>query len=303
METEFSNYQQVERYVHGEMSKQEQQAFEQQLQTDASLKKVYADFLLVDNAVKVHSEVALQQKWQRAQAHWQQKEEQDQKEAKVVDLAAETETRHLRPLTTIYRFSQRVASILLPIGFILGCMSFYLDQQTPKDQYVQFPIPGTMGSNESAEGFLLYKEGKYESALTALEGIPTHNPNYPEAQLLQGEILFQQKENYAAAFTKFDQLLNQPTILAQRNQDFKERLEWNTVLADITLSKQSPKKVALFDQLLTMPQHKFHRNAIQLDAQLKRPVYLKWAAIMAILLSGLAFFVWWGLSKKVNPNS
>lgn len=299
METEFSNYQQVERYVHGEMSKQEQQAFEQQLQTDAQLKKVYADFLLVDNAVKVHSEVALQQKWQRAQAHWQQKEAQVKAETKVIDLVPA----RLRPLTTIYRFSQRVASILLPIGLILGCMSFYLDQQTPKDQYVQFPIPGTMGSDESAEGFLLYKEGKYELALAALETIPSNSPNYPEAQLLQGEILFQQKENYAAAFTKFDQLLNQPTILAQRNQDFKERLEWNTVLADITLSKQSPKKAALFDQLLTRPQHKFHRNAIQLDAQLKRPVYLKWAAIIAILLSGLAFFVWWGLSKKIKPNS
>jgi len=184
---------------------------------------------------------------------------------------------------------QLAASLLLPFGLILGLWSAYLGNQLPEKAYVNFPVAGTMGNEPATEGFLLYKEGKYEEALIALNKTNQENSLYAEAQALQGEILFKQQKAYPKAYQKFNNLLAQKNLLAQQNQDFRERLEWNTLLAAKKIDINS---IDLLDNILANPRHKFHQNAKKIKQQTRFYNYFKWAAFLSLIIGIIGFIFW-----------
>lgn len=189
---------------------------------------------------------------------------------------------------------QLAASLLLPFGLFFSLWSNYLTNQLPNENYLTFPVSGTMGNSSTNDGFLLYKEGKFEESFIALDEIKPTSELYPEAQVIQGEILFRNKKEYLLAFEKFTALAGQDDLLAKQNKDFKERLEWNTVLA---AKKTGMMTSDLSNTILMNPKHKFHQNAIALNKKISFYQYLKWASWLAIII-GLLGLVFWIFSKR-----
>ena len=194
---------------------------------------------------------------------------------------------------------QLAASILLPIGLFFSFWSNHSANQLAQENYANFPIAGTMGNISTEEGFLLYKEGKYEESMIALDKINPNNNHYLEAQAIQGEILFQHQQKYQPAFQKFNSILAQNKLLEKQNQDFRERLEWNIVL---TAQKTGKIPNDLWNRILMNPKHKFHQNAIALNQEITFYKYVKWGAWLGIIIGIIALIFWFSSRRNKLPT-
>jgi len=200
------------------------------------------------------------------------------------------------PAPKIRQWRSIAAGLLLPLGIALWLFAQLSGNQLPQAYFSAYPVSGTMGTGNTMEGQLLYKEGKYDQALQALQTIDVKDASHPEAQLVIGELLFKHKKDYQGAYQQYSNLLSQENLMGQVGKDIKERVEWNSIVSGIAYGKEP---TLLIHSILANPSHTFHTNLIELLEEKKNIQYRKWGGILLGLIGLLLF----GLFKKKQKNN
>ena len=192
---------QIERYLAGELSNEEVQAFELRLQTDSEFAENFTLYQSIQNEMQSdEDEASLKEElWRHTKKYFGEEE----KGGKVIPMGP------VRKKRWVYAAVAAAACIALLLVFRpwqdnrLSNDELYAQNAVPED------LPTTMrgGNDDSlrARAAALYNKKDFAAALPLLDSITKYNPGEAQLQLALG-ICYLQTNNFEMAITKFDSL-------------------------------------------------------------------------------------------------
>lgn len=259
-----SNYfDQIDQYLNGELTVQEKNAFEKELDQNPEIQKAMDQYLLSMDAIDVLVEDNL-----RAELQQLKKSEKLETEGNVRRLGQRTGGRR-RLLTSL----AAAASVALLVGFFTlnWATSTY---STDNLQLAYYDAPGGVGvrgGGQSAselldDGFAALKANKFEDAKAIFAQIANGDSTTTaeqklEARYLLGHVAYAQAD-YQEARSQFE------FVRTQGVDRFTEKAEWYSILAGLASGTKDETFNQLLDQLKTDSGHSFHNEARELDSKM-----------------------------------
>lgn len=200
-----NDIEQIEKYLGGDLSQDELQAFNLRLQNDKDFAEVFAMYKSIEKEMhETEDEIALRKNLSGfTQKHF--------------DVAAPAKIISLKPNRTKWLLYATAAAASILILFILKPWQEKI--LTNEQLYAQYAVPEELpavvrGSNDDSllmKATTLFNEVKYPAALILLDSIVKQRPSEAQLQLALGISLLE-TEKYDLAINRFDSLAVQESI-------------------------------------------------------------------------------------------
>ena len=251
---EDKKYDQIQRYLNGDLTEQEVQAFEEALTQDAELKEEMDLHLLANDAVELIVEDELRADLKQLAQKSSQKTSQSSG-AKVVSLRRR-----------LYVFGA-AASVLLLLGFF--AINFqsnqYSNDAIASGAYQNELLNRVRGAEDASllqEGMTLLTQENYEEAVAYFFRV-TDPALEAEAKYAAGHAHYNLLD-YEKAMSNFT------AVIESKDPRFVEKAEWFyllSALADDKIQEEQPLQV--LDKLINDDSHLYHQEAMAVNKKLK----------------------------------
>jgi len=248
----------IEQHETGAMNAAERSAFEAELAGNADLRQAQALYIQANEVL----EQGLENKLRHQLQDWASET------AQVPMTATKTPAKVVSMQSTWMRMAI-AASVALLIGWFgfQWAGSQYSDQALYSGNYEKpndsvFRAGGAGEEHPLQTGYDAMKANNMEAAATFFSSVLTDNDYFSEAQYYLGHANLQQQK-YDAAITAFNQ------CKARSSSKFKEKAEWNLLLAYIAVGKTGDTEFkTLLDETANDPAHSYQLKAKELKRDL-----------------------------------
>ena len=213
MEAQFYTFEFIERYLDGNLSKTEQEAFEQALAQDKKLQTAVEEQRITYQAVNLY-------------AHSVEKE----RVKKVFERKRGGASR--RPYLQL---AASVALLIAAVSFYFVQTNRYSDDQLTAGYFTAYPDRVTQMSGQSEEtigaAMKAYNAGDYAAALSLFETVPDSS-NFAQEVGLYAGICNLQLEDYTTALQDFQEIMD-------GQGDYAEAAQWYLALSYVGLGNEA----------------------------------------------------------------
>lgn len=251
-------YKLFDQYIAGELDAESSRQFEQVLDLDEQLRKIFDTY-------RLGVRYTLWQKSPNNQdnAFLSQLKKLRQETPAFSPSTATTQpenhlSKRLRLLLVI------IATLIALFLLVWGLRSAFQPKATEEiilaEQYNPLPVPATLSpstQDSMSAAFSAYRRKDFGKAIEIFTSFPKTDERFAEAQLFAAYAYFEQKE-YSAALEAYEK------VILSKDLRYKSNAEWNQLLSALVLGSTNEKIEAYFQGILNQPTHSYHEATTRL---------------------------------------
>ena len=246
----------IETYLNGEMTAQEEKAFDLEIEQNPELAKAVNNFGVANDAIELLIEDNLRKELNQFKS-------EEAASNKVVSINKNKPQAKMRSLRS---YLAAAASVAVLLGFfgMNWADNNYSNAALSKSFYeegynISNVRSGNGDTNTLSEGLTAYEAGSFNQAITFFQSVQEGNPRYQEAQFYLANAFFE-NNNFSDASKQFQKIIDTGDVR------YMENAEWYKILAQLAAGETVNQ--SLLNKIAADNDHIFNNKAIALQSKL-----------------------------------
>ena len=246
----------IEAYLNGEMTTQEEKAFDLEIEQNQELAEAVDNFGVANDAIELLIEDNLRKELNQFKS-------EETASNKVVSINKNKSQAKLRSLRTYLAAAASVAILLGFFGMNWADNNYSnsaLSESFYEEGYnISSVRSGNQVINDLAEGLAAYEAQNFAQAISFFQGIQTNHPKYQEAQFYLANAFFENND-FSNASKQFQKVIDAGDVR------YVENAEWYKILAQLAAGETVNQ--LLLNKIAADNDHIFNNKAISLQSKM-----------------------------------